>query len=254
MSNAAAPHAGSASDANPGAPHPETPWRIQAQGDRCVLIRFGDTLDVHTGQVCLAAARMLRDAQLPGVTDIVPSFTAVAVHYRPTGDGPTYSQLAARIERALASGIQPDAAAGRLIEIPVCYGGEHGPDLAEVAQHAGVTPDEVVAMHSGPASMVFMLGFAPGHAYIGIHDERLAIPRRATPRMAIPAGAVAVANRQTVIYPGNLPGGWNVIGATPLVLFDPAREPAALLAPGDRIRFVPIGADQFASMRAEEKS
>ncbi len=219
-----------------------------------MLVRFGEALDVRTGRICLAAADMLRDAGLPGVIDIVPSFTAVAVHYRPTGDGPTFSQLSARIERALAAGIQPDASAGREIEIPVCYGGEHGPDLPEVAERAGVSPDEVIALHSGPESMVFMLGFAPGHAYIGIHDERLAIPRRPTPRMSIPAGAVAVANRQTVIYPGNLPGGWSVIGATPLVLFDPAREPAALLAPGDRIRFVPISAEQYARMRAETAS
>jgi len=229
-------------------------WHLQAQGDRCLLVRFGDTLDVHIGQICLAAARMLREAALPGVTDIVPSFTAVAVHYRPTGDGPTFSQLATRIERALAAGIQPDAAAGREIRIPVCYGGEFGPDLAEVAERAGITPDEVVALHSGPESMVFMLGFAPGHAYIGVHDERLAIPRRPTPRMSIPSGSVAVANRQTVIYPGNLPGGWSVIGATPLVLFDPAREPAALLAPGDRIRFVPITAEQYAQQCAEHLS
>lgn len=240
---------------HPAAPtpglEPDTPaWHIQPQGDRCLLVRFGDTLDAHTGQICLAAARMLRDANLPGATDIVPSFTAVGVHYRPNGDGPTYAQLVERIERALAPGIHPDPSAGREIEIPVCYGGEFGPDLPEVAQRAGVSPDEVVALHSGPLSMVFMLGFAPGHAYIGIHDERLSIPRRDTPRVSIPAGAVGVANRQTVIYPGNLPGGWSIIGATPLVLFDPAREPAALLAPGDRIRFVPIDADEYARLRS----
>ncbi|WP_066417744.1 5-oxoprolinase subunit PxpB [Bordetella ansorpii] len=246
MSHAAAPSSGTGS----GTPT----WRIQAQGDRCVLVRFGEALDVRTGQICLAAANLLRDAGLPGVIDIVPSFTAVAVHYRPSGDGPTFSQLSARIERALAAGIPLDASAGHEIEIPVCYGGEFGPDLPDVAARAGVSTDEVIALHSGPESMVFMLGFAPGHAYIGIHDERLAIPRRPTPRMSIPAGAVAVANRQTVIYPGNLPGGWSVIGATPLVLFDPTREPAALLGPGDRIRFVPISADQYARLRAEISS
>ncbi|WP_154586714.1 5-oxoprolinase subunit PxpB, partial [Bordetella pertussis] len=135
------------------------------------------------------------------------------------------------------------------MEIPVCYGGEHGPDLEEAARAAGLTPEALVALHGAPGSMVYMLGFAPGHSYIGVHDARLDLPRRATPRTAVPAGSVAIANRQTVIYPARLPGGWNIIGATPLNLFDPGREPAALLQPGDRIRFVPIDAAEFDRLR-----
>ncbi|WP_154390262.1 5-oxoprolinase subunit B family protein, partial [Bordetella pertussis] len=117
-----------------------------------------------------------------------------------------------QVERLLAGGIPVDDSAGREMEIPVCYGGE-------------------------------------GHSYIGVHDARLDLPRRATPRTAVPAGSVAIANRQTVIYPARLPGGWNIIGATPLNLFDPGREPAALLQPGDRIRFVPIDAAEFDRLR-----
>lgn len=228
-------------------------WRLEAQGDRCLLVRFGDALDERVGRLCLAAARRLREAALPGVSDIVPSFAAVAVHYRPGAAGPAYPQLAAAIEQALAGDIQADEVEGREIEIPVCYGGEHGPDLPEVAARAGISEDEVVALHSRPGSIVFMLGFAPGHPYIGVHDEKLAIPRRDTPRLTLPSGAIGIANRQTVIYPGGLPGGWSIIGATPLVLFDPAREPAALLAPGDRIRFTPIDAQTFAHMRGQAK-
>ena len=118
-----------------------------------------------------------------------------------------------------------------------------------MARAAGVTEDEIIALHSQPRSMVFMLGFAPGHAYLGVHDEKLNIPRRPSPRTAVPAGAVAVANRQTVIYPNRLPGGWNIIGATPLTLFDPAREPASLLQPGDSVRFVPISPQEFDRIR-----
>lgn len=225
----------------------ETSWRILPQGDRCLIISFGDQIDASVGKTCLAAARKLRDAQLPGVTDVVPSFVAVAVHYRPDGlgNGPTYAGLAERIEALLADGIPADASGGREVDIPVCYGGEHGPDLADVAQAAGLTPEEVIQLHSQPRSMVFMLGFAPGHAYLGVHDEKLNIPRRPSPRTAVPIGAVAVANRQTVIYPNRLPGGWNIIGATPLTMFDPAREPAALLQPGDSVRFVPISPEEF---------
>ncbi len=229
----------------------EAAWRIQPQGDRCLLITFGDQIDAAIGRTCLAAARRLREAGLPGVTDVVPSFVAVAVHYRPDGlgNGPTYADLAERIEALLADGIAVDAAAGREIDVPVCYGGEHGPDLDEVARAAGLTADQVIALHSGPRSMVFMLGFAPGHAYLGVHDEKLNLPRRASPRTAVPPGAVAIANRQTVIYPNRLPGGWHIIGTTPLTMFDPAREPAAYLQPGDSVRFVPISADEFERLR-----
>ena len=225
-------------------------WRIQPQGDRCLLVYFGDGIDIGTGRMCLAAARLLRQAQLPGVIDVVPSFVAVAVHYQPMGSqGPRYPQLAAQIEKVLGRGVTPDEHSGRDVDIPVCYGGEQGPDLDEVARHAGLSADAVVAMHAGSDNLVFMLGFAPGAAYLGVHDERLNIPRRASPRTAVPAGSVAVANRQSMLYPSQSPGGWNIIGATPLVLFDPAREPAALLQAGDRVRFVPIDPAEYRRLR-----
>lgn len=241
-----------ASDSPPAGPARQSrAWHIQAQGDRCLLVRFGDTLDADVGRTCLAAARLLREAGLPGVTDVVPSFAAVAVHYRPSADGPDHEQLAERVAGVFSGGIPSDAIDGREVEIPVCYGGEYGPDLPEVAARAGIGEDEVVALHTRPGAMVFMLGFAPGFPYIGVHDEKLAIPRRDSPRLDIPAGAVAVANRQTVIYPGGLPGGWNIIGTTPLAMFDPARTPAALLAPGDRVRFTAIDAQAYERMRAK---
>ncbi len=228
----------------------ETSWRILPQGDRCLIVSFGDQIDEAVGRTCLAAAGKLRGLRLPGVTDVVPSFVAVAVHYRPeSSGGPTYAQLAERIGQLLSEGIAADALGGREIDIPVCYGGEHGPDLDAVAAAAGLTPDDVIQLHSQPRSMVFMLGFAPGHAYLGVHDPKLNIPRRPSPRTAVPPGAVAVANRQTVIYPSRLPGGWNIIGATPLTMFDPAREPAALLQPGDSVRFVPISPQEFERIR-----
>ena len=129
--------------------------RDRPQGDRCLIVSFGDQIDAAVGRTCLAAARKLRDAGLPGVTDVVPSFVAVAVHYRPDGlgNGPTYASLADRIETLLAEGIAADAAGGRDVDVPVCYGGEHGPDLLEVATAAGLTPDEVIALHSGRRGM-----------------------------------------------------------------------------------------------------
>lgn len=229
-------------------------WRIHPQGDRCLVIVFGDAIDAGVGRTCLAVARLLREACLPGVTDVVPSFAAVAVHYAPGADGlgPDVGLMSARLAALLEQGIPRDALAQRTVDIPVCYGGEHGPDLEDVARAAALAPEQIVALHTQPGSMVFMLGFAPGHPYIGILDARLDIPRRASPRTAVPAGSVAIANRQTVIYPSRLPGGWNVIGATPLRLFDPARDPASLLQPGDQVRFVPIDAQAFERLRAEQ--
>lgn len=231
-------------------PTPAPPWRIEPQGDRCLLIRFGDSIDVEVGRLCLAAAQVLRLAQLPGVTDVVPSFVTVAVHYRPGGgQRPRYEELAARIEPLLAQGVAADTQTGRHVELPVCYGGEYGPDLPDVARHAGLSPEAVIELHRGAESLVFMLGFAPGAPYMGVHDARLDIPRRASPRTAVPAGSVAVANRQTVLYPSQSPGGWNIIGATPAVLFDPASDAPTLLQPGDRVRFVPIGPAEFRRLR-----
>ena len=214
------------------------------------MIYFGDQIDMSIGRLCLAAANVLRQANLPGVTDVVPSFTALGVFYQPHGrHGPCYADLAAQIEQLLSQGITPDTQTGRDVDIPVCYGGEYGPDLDEVARHAGISVDEVIALHTQPGNLVFMLGFAPGLPYIGVHDERLGIPRRASPRTAVPAGSVAVANRQSVLYPSRLPGGWNIIGATPLSLFDPERTPSTLLQPGDRVHFVPIDPTEFSRLR-----
>jgi allophanate hydrolase subunit 1 len=134
------------------------------------------------------------------------------------------------------------------VEIPVCYGGEHGPDLDAVAAHAGLSRDEVVARHAGAGYTVAMLGFAPGFPYLLGLDPALHVPRRANPRTRVPSGSVAIGGAQTGIYPRELPGGWHLIGRTPRALFDPARNPPCLLAPGDRVRFRTITADEFAPL------
>ena len=134
--------------------------------------------------------------------------------------------------------IQVTGQAGRLIEIPVRYGGEHGPDLAEIAAHTGLTPQEVVRLHSDAEYTVFFIGFQPGFAYLGGMPEKLTTPRRASPRQAVPAGAVAIGGAQTGVYPKTSPGGWQILGHTDVVLFDPDREEPSLWMPGDRVKFV----------------
>ncbi|MEI2416251.1 5-oxoprolinase subunit PxpB [Orrella sp. JC864] len=230
-------------------------WRIRAQGDRCLVVSFGQAIDPAVGERCLALSALLRKARLPGVIDVVPSFAAVAVHYAPLpdGSGPTFEALSAQLQALLAGDLDAAPARGRVLEIPVCYGGEHGPDLQAVAQAQGLAPEQIVAAHSGEPCRVYMLGFAPGHPYIGLHGPALDVPRRTDPRTEVPAGSVAIANRQTVIYPSKLPGGWNILGATPLPMFDPRRDPPALLAPGDTVRFVPISEARFRQLRAQQQ-
>jgi len=230
-------------------------FKIRAQGDRCLSVDFGSEIDVQTGLLCLSAAQALRLAKLPGVTDIVPSYTSVALHYQPDADSTltNFRALSNAISSLLEAGIPSFTTDGREVEIPVCYGGAHGPDLAYVAQTTGLTEAQVIEVHTKPGTMVFMLGFAPGAPYIGVHDPVFALPRRDVPRTAVPAGSVAIANRQSTIYPNRLPGGWHVLGATPLKLFGLERTPPTLLMPGDRVKFVPISVAEFDRIAAEQQ-
>lgn len=229
-------------------------FSIRAQGDRCLSLDFGDEIDMQTGLICLATSAALREAQIPGVSDVVPSYTAVAVHYQPSSEVPdlSFASLSDKITELLNRGLPEVDTSSREVEVPVCYGGEHGPDLKDVAQRMGVTEEQVIELHTAPGSMVFTLGFAPGLPYIGVHDPIFAIPRRDVPRTAVPRGSVAIANRQTTIYPNLLPGGWHILGATPMQMFDMHRTPPSLLMPGDRVRFVRITKEEFDRIASEQ--
>ncbi len=217
---------------------------------------LGTHIDTAIGQRCIAAATALRAAEIKGITDIVPTFNAVAVHYQPRAFGANihFKHLATEIDELLSNALidHSQAVASRQVEIPVCYGGEYGPDLSDVAAHCRLSEAEVIQLHSATPLYVFMLGFAPGAPYLGMHDERLAIPRRSTPRTAVPAGSVAMANRQSTIYPNRLPGGWHLIGASPVKLFDARHEPPTLLTPGDSVSFVPISKVEFKAMQKDQ--
>lgn len=169
---------------------------------------------------------------------MVPAVSSLAVHFDPLRTDP---EPVARLVRECAAA-SPSPAPGRLLEIPVCYDGEYAPDLAEVAAFAQCSEEEVVERHLAPEYRVLMLDFMPGFPYLGLVDERIAMPRRAQPRARVPAGSVAIAGRQTGVYPAESPGGWRVIGRTPMALFDARRDPPAVLRPGDRVRFRRVGA------------
>ncbi|MEI8302796.1 MAG: 5-oxoprolinase subunit PxpB [Burkholderiales bacterium] len=232
-------------------PYPS--WRIEPVGDRCLMVAFPDRVEADINQAVHAlAARLL--ARLPeGVTDLVPAFSTLGVHYRPDvrpGAQPVHQRLQSVLESLLAEGRPPALGPSRQIEIPVCYGGEFGPDLDEVASACGLSPDEVVRRHGASDHVVCMLGFAPGFPYLGGLDPSLAMPRRASPRVRIAPGTVAIAREQSAIYTLETPGGWNLIGRTAVALFTPQSDPPTLLQPGDRVRFRAVSAEALAQAQA----
>ena len=216
-------------------------WRIGRLGDQALLLHLGDRGDAAANARVHALARRIAARRPAWAVDVVPAYASLAVFVDPDALGEAADPLAAA-ERALlpllGDGAAFHAAHARTLEIHVRYGGDDGPDLQRVAAHAGLSPAEVVARHAAAEYTVAMLGFAPGFPYLLGLDPRLATPRLATPRTRVPAGSVAIGGAQTGLYPGPGPGGWNLIGRTEAVLFDPADDPPALLAPGDRVRFL----------------
>jgi KipI family sensor histidine kinase inhibitor len=220
---------------------------VREAGDSALLLELGTgsaaqrVIDREVNRRVIAAAAIVREGAIPGVRDVVSTFASVAVFFDPLSTD--VAAVAALLHQAAGqgAGVQ-DQGSGRVIEVPVVYGGEFGPDLDAVASLAGCSADTVVDRHAGRAYRVFMLGFLPGFAYMADVDSTIAAPRRATPRLRVPAGSVGIAGPQTAVYPRDSPGGWQIIGRTSLDVFDANRTPPALFAPGDTVRFVPVAA------------
>ena len=219
---------------------------IAPLGDRALRVDFGQRIDPGLNARVHGLAARIRRAELPGVTDLVPAYASLAVHYRPEAwegqEGSPYDALVDALAPLLLDQAEPTMEPARTIEIPVRYGGAHGPDLEEVAHQAGLSPADFAGRHAAGRYRVYMLGFTPGFAYLGGLDPALAAPRRSMPRTQVPAGSVGIAGEQTGIYPCDSPGGWQLIGRTDATLFDPGREEPCLFRPGDRVRFVAVGA------------
>ena len=220
--------------------------RFLSAGDRALVVEFGEHVDRALSDDVLRLDASLRASGLAGVVETVPTFRSLMVHYDPvvTSRADLERSIAGQLDRR--SGPRSDATLWR---VPVCYEGEFAPDLVEVARLAGLTPSEVIGLHSGGRYHVYMLGFLPGFPYMGDLPDRLALPRRADPRVRVPAGSVSIATNLTAIYPYESPGGWHLIGATPIRLFEPERPRPALLAPGDMVKFEPIDTASFVSIK-----
>jgi inhibitor of KinA len=216
-----------------------------------VYAEFGDQLDLETNQSLQALAAALRARSLPWIRDVVPALCGIAVHfdpYHPALPAAVLEYFEQLLQEAFKSASKFENS-GRIVEVPVCYDPVFALDLEEISSLTQVARHDVQKLHATAKHLVLMVGFSPGQPYIGGLDARLSVPRRATPRTRIPAGAVAIANAQTCVYPFETPGGWNIIGRTPLRAFDPARDPASLFAPGDRVRFTAISKNEFDSFK-----
>ena len=225
--------------------------RLSPLGDGAVYAEFGETLDLELNRSLQALAVALRARSLPWIRDVVPALCGIALHF-----DPFHPELPASVlkycrelleECFKSASIFEDS--GRTVEVPVCYDPEFALDLAEVSRQISLSTDEIVKRHVKAQHWVLMVGFSPGQPYIGGADPKLSVPRRATPRTRMPAGAVAIANAQTCVYPYETPGGWSIIGRTPLTVFDPARDPASLFAPGDRVRFIAVSSSEFEKLK-----
>lgn len=212
-------------------------------GDCAIMVELGREIDREINGQIRRMVLTLKEKKLEGIWDILPTYRSVLINYDPLVY--TFDELKKLIEGIEFEESDELADTLRLIEIPTVYGDEFGPDLANVANHAGLSSDEVVRIHAGTDYLVYMMGFAPGFTYLGGLDERIATPRLETPRLKIPAGSVGIAGSQTGMYPSVSPGGWQLIGRTPINLYDDRRDPPVFIQAGDYIRYVPIEKDEF---------
>ena len=213
--------------------------RLVHASDRALLVVFDDAITVTAGNDVRALYEWIASDPPAAIVDLHPAYATLLIRYDPMGCDP--GALALEVDRRVRSLSHRPLREGRLFEIPVRYGGAHGPDLAEVARGTHLSEDDVVAAHAAAHYDVCFVGFSPGFPYLSGLPESLHTPRREAPRSQIPAGSVAIAGTQAGIYPVRSPGGWNVIGRTDFNLFDPSRENPARLAPGDRVRFFVAG-------------
>ncbi|WP_374723835.1 5-oxoprolinase subunit PxpB [Calidifontibacillus erzurumensis] len=234
-------------------------YHLYPMGDQAITIELGKEIAPETHYKIKMITSYLDDHPPKWMIEYIPAFTTVTIFYDPyeVYQKSNYKLLpfeyiCHELKSILSKLTQSKPIESRIVEIPVCYGGEYGPDLELVAELNGLTPDEVIQIHSSGDYLVYMIGFAPGFPYIGGMSEKIAAPRRKSPRLAIPERSVGIAGKQTGIYPIETPGGWQLIGRTPLRLFRPEMEEPSLLKAGDKIRFIPISPKQYAELEEQQ--
>ncbi len=229
----------------------EADFSLKPVGDSGVLAVFGQSIEEGINARVTALYQAVKRAAIPGVLETVPAFCSLLVRYDPLRtDWEEVSRMLLRLEKNTAT---VESGAGRIVEIPVCYGGKYGEDLPFVASHAGISESEVISLHAQNPYRIYMLRFLPGFPYLGGLNPLIHTPRLANPRTLIPAGSVGIGGEQTGIYPLESPGGWQLIGRTPLRLFRPEQGENLPYRAGDRIRFVPIDEARYLEIEREQK-
>ncbi|MBU1341142.1 MAG: 5-oxoprolinase subunit PxpB [Proteobacteria bacterium] len=223
-------------------------WHLA--GDTGIIVEFGQGIDPDVNAKVRAVAAAIKKNTLQGVIEIIPTYRALLLIYDPLITLP--EKLVRFIEQVETTLDYETAEPFKVVEIPVCYGGPFGPDIETVAEIAGIGVEEVIRLHSKPEYLIYMVGFTPGFPFLGGLDEKLFTPRLKTPRMAVPEGSVGIANNQTGMYPVTSPGGWQIIGRTPLTLFAPQRENPFLYQAGDKIKFIPISRQEYTRLKEKE--
>jgi len=225
---------------------------IKPAGDSALLVQLGNEISPELNAKVRALNLALQHSHfIEGIIETVPAYCSLLVCFDPLKVDPL--QLEAELEKAIQSATEHIFSQPTVTVIPVCYGGDLGPDLEFVSDYCKLAPEEVIAFHSAPNYLIYMLGFTPGFPYLGGMDPRIATPRLENPRTKIPAGSVGIAGEQTGIYPIESPGGWRIIGRTPVNIYDPFRTPPVLFSAGNYIRFQPITAEQYKTIKEQAK-
>lgn len=221
--------------------------RILTAGDSSLLIEFGKEINPEINRRISATIQLMKEQHIEGVVDMIPAFCSLLVNYDPRVI--SYDEIRERMQALVSVDAKAGEVRKKVFEIPVCYGGEYGPDIKNIAEHAGLSQEEVIRLHSSRDYLIYMLGFLPGFTYLGGLDERLHTPRLANPRIRIPAGSVGIGGSQTGIYPLDSPGGWQLMGMTPVKTYDPSRQTPILVEAGNYIRFVPVEEEEYLQIK-----
>jgi inhibitor of KinA len=234
------------------------PYKISSYGDHAVIIEFGNTIDERINQKVISVFHRLQDEKIIGIKDIIPAYCSVTVVYDVAVIRKSHHNISASnfIQQYIRSVLQyadfDQQIPSRQMEIPVCYDAEFALDIQHIASQKKISAEEIIRKHSSKIYRVYMIGFIPGFAYMASVDSQIATPRKQQPRQIVPAGSIGIAGFQTGIYPLQTPGGWNIIGQTPLKLFDAANEQPCLLQPGDEVRFVPVTKKEFDKIKSTQ--
>lgn len=226
-------------------------FRIDAYGDMGLRIQLGTTISKDTNGKIRSLALCLEKEKIPGVIEWIPTYTAISISYDPSII--SYDNLKNRLAKLQETIVGVELPPAEVIQIPVCYGAEYGPDLETVANHNGISVEEVINLHSDTDYLIYMMGFTPGFPYLGGMSEKIATPRLEVPRRKIPVGSVGIAGAQTGVYPMETPGGWQLIGRTPVKLFDSSRQKPILLQAGNYVRFVRITEEEYQAIKVKVK-